>query len=404
MTDAALRTGPARFLLRDLVFSRSFAGRPYLISPLADVLMAGGAGLLALAFFLIMLPKTGGRGISASDVAITGAVFAALSYVVNYPHFMASYQLLYGTLNRRMAAVPRGGLMWWRYVIAAYIVPVLLVAYFAVAVATQNTFLLGLSVQIMFFFVGWHYVKQAYGVFVVLSGLKGIFYSRYQVIALKLHVYSLWLYMWFTSGAVVLQGMSPRPLTFHNIQYEAFNLFKSQALVEGLLWPVVVLAILGWGAIIWNWVATRKRPSLSGLLGYTSMYSLLAFVTIHPLFIFAAPMFHSLQYMLFVYAYKRGEFSSAEPGHAPQAGGPDMAAGKPYWMRMLGYFLMICATGALFFDVIPLYFDVKSPRWGWPLLATPMFHVFINTHHYFIDSAIWRKGDREVSRNLFARP
>ena len=185
MTDAALRTGPARFLLRDLVFSRSFAGRPYLISPLADVLMAGGAGLLALAFFLIMLPKTGGRGISASDVAITGAVFAALSYVVNYPHFMASYQLLYGTLNRRMAAVPRGGLMWWRYVIAAYIVPVLLVAYFVVAVATQNTFLLGLSVQIMFFFVGWHYVKQAYGVFVVLSGLKGIFYSRYQVIALN---------------------------------------------------------------------------------------------------------------------------------------------------------------------------------------------------------------------------
>ena len=403
MSDAALQAPPTRSVLGELLFARIYAGRPYLVSPFADVMMAGGASLIALAFFWFVLPPWGGRGISAADLATTAAVFATLSYLVNYPHFMASYQLLYGTLDMRMAAVPRGGLMWWRYIVAAYIVPAALVLYFVFAVATRNMLLLGLSVQIMFFFVGWHYVKQAYGVFVVLSGLKGIYYSKYQVIFLKLHVYSLWLYNWFASGAVILEGMSPRPMNFHNIQYDGFSLFKSQALVSALAWPVIALAVLGWGAIVWNWVATRKRPSLSGLLGYTSMYTLLAFVTLHPLFIYAAPMFHSLQYMLFVYAYKRGEFRGSGAELAHHAVGADGKAAKPYWMRMLSYFLLMVATGALFFDILPLYFELKSPRWGWPLMATPMFHVFINTHHYFIDSAIWRKGDAQVSRNLFAR-
>lgn len=399
MTDAALRPAASGAILRDLFTAKDFAGRRYLVSPVADALMAGGAGTLALAFFWFVFPPTGGRGISAEAIATTAALFAALSYVVNYPHFMASYELLYSSLHTRMAAFGPRQLMWWRYAVAAYIVPGLLVAFFVYAVWIRDINMLGISVQVMFFFVGWHYVKQAYGVFVVLSGLKGIYYSKIQVYALKLHVYSLWLYTWFASGAVALEGMTLQTMTFHQITYTPFRLYKSPALVDGLFWVVVALAVAGWGAIVWNWVETRRRPSLSGLLGYTSMYTLLAFVRIHPLFAYAAPGFHSLQYLLFVYAYKRGEFQLGGHDHPP--GAPE--GGKPYWSRMLGYFFLICATGALFFDILPLYFEIKAPRWGMLLLATPIFHVFINTHHYFIDSVIWRKGNRDVSRYLFAR-
>lgn len=282
---------------------------------------------------------------------------------------------------------------------AAFVVPVVLVAFFAYCVATRRVDLLGWAVQAMFFFVGWHYVKQSYGVFVVLSGMKGIYYNRWQVMALKGHVYSLWLYSWFASGAVILEGMSPRPMTFYSLSYSGLSLFKTQGLVDLLFWPAVILAVAGWGAVLWNWYESGKRPSLSGLLGYTSMYTLLAFVRLHPLFAYAAPAFHSLQYLLFVFAYKRGEFHLEGQ---EQHGGHDTGV-KPPWLRLLTYFLLMCATGALFFDVLPFYFDGKGPRWGLPLVATPIFHLFINVHHYFIDSAIWRRDNRNVSRYLFWR-
>jgi len=110
-------------------------------------------------------------------------------------------------------------------------------------------------------------------------------------------------------------------------------------------------------------------------------------------------MFHSLQYMLFVFAYKRGEFHNEELAHH----GVGLDDAKPTWLRMLGYFTVICATGALAFDVLPVYFDTKTTRWGMAMVAMPIFHVFINVHHYFIDSVIWRRGNRDVSRNLFAK-
>jgi hypothetical protein len=208
------------------------------------------------------------------------------------------------------------------------------------------------------------------------------------------------LYSWFSSGSVVLESMSPRTMNFHRISYNGLNLFKTPEVVQALAWVAIACAVLGWGAILWNWIETRKRPSISALIGYTTMYTLLAFVRIHPLFAYASPMFHSLQYMLFVYAYKRGEFSTELAEHHHE----DKKLDRPIWYRHLSYFLLMCATGALAFDILPVYFEAKSLQWGWQLMATPIFHVFVNTHHYFIDTAIWRRDNRNVSKFLFARP
>lgn len=399
MTDAAIRTDGGRTLVGDFLFGRTFLGRPYLTSAAGDFLLAGGGALLALAFFWFYYPLSGGRGISSTDIQATATLFATLSYFVNYPHFMASYGLLYRNLPARLATYSPRESMWWRMHLAAYGVPVLLVAYFTYAISQKSFFLFGLAVQAMFFFVGWHYLKQSYGVFAVLSGMKGIFYKPWQVILLKLHVYTLWLYTWFISGAVMLEGSPTQPHTFAGVTYQPISLFKTLPLVDMLYWPVLACGIAAWGAIIWNWVETGKRPSVTGLMGYTSMYTLLAFVRIHPLFAYGGPMFHSLQYMLFVYAYKRGELLGEQQHHAIGMGGE----AKPYWLKMLGYFTLICATGALAFEVLPIYFDTKTPRWGMAMVAAPIFHVFINVHHYFIDSVIWRRGNRDVSAKLFAR-
>ncbi|MCA0425715.1 MAG: LptF/LptG family permease, partial [Proteobacteria bacterium] len=55
MTDAALPAISDRSLLREFVAGRTFLGRPYLVSPLVDFLLAGGAALMALVVLLAPL-------------------------------------------------------------------------------------------------------------------------------------------------------------------------------------------------------------------------------------------------------------------------------------------------------------------------------------------------------------
>lgn len=392
--------GQSAGLFRDLALGRTFRGRRYLISPAADFFCAGGGALVFLGLLFLFIPAQG-AGVSRDAVVNTAAVFAFLSYFVNYPHFMASYELLYGSLWQRMGQFTKRDFIWWRYVNAAFIVPAALILFFAWALWSQNFSALGWSVHAMFFFVGWHYVKQSYGVFVVLSGMKGVYYSQKEVWLIKAHVYSIWLYSWYASGSVVHWSDPVRSSNFWGVNYPPIPLYRQPWTLNLFFWICVALAIGALAAILWNWRRTGKRPSLTGLVGFTSLYTLLAFVRIHPLFTYAAPMFHSLQYMLFVAAYKRGEWKlEGEEEHAQRAA---MQGGRKPWMRALTYFFLIAATGALAFDVLPQYFAMKGPRWGLVVPAIFMFHVFINTHHYFIDNVIWRRGNKEVGRYLAAK-
>jgi hypothetical protein len=64
-----------------------------LVSPAADVLMAGGASLLLFAILKLTVPKT------ADTSALAAALYYA-AFLVNYPHFAASYQLLYADAGK----------------------------------------------------------------------------------------------------------------------------------------------------------------------------------------------------------------------------------------------------------------------------------------------------------------
>ena len=56
-------------------------------------------------------------------------------------------------------------------------------------------------------------------------------------------------------------------------------------------------------------------------------------------------------------------------------------------------------SGVLFFLLIPSVLDGLVPYhqniFGTHLFLI-LFAVFINVHHYFIDSAIWRKGNPDM--------
>ena len=63
--------------------------------------------------------------------------------------------------------------------------------------------------------------------------------------------------------------------------------------------------------------------------------------------------------------------------------------------------------GYLGFMGVPRFIDSVFPydkRVFGPSLFLFMFYIFINIHHYFLDNVMWRRGNPDVQRHIFAAP
>jgi hypothetical protein len=123
----------------------------YLFNPVVDFLCLGGGSLIVLATLAMAAPK--------SWMAPVSMVAFLLAHVVNNPHFAHSYQIFYRDYAAKAFSWATPAPLRARYIFAGIIVPVLLVAFFGIAVARGNIMLLGAGINVMGFFVGWHYVK-----------------------------------------------------------------------------------------------------------------------------------------------------------------------------------------------------------------------------------------------------
>src|SRR5690242_12322540 len=120
-----------------------------------EVFLTGGCSLVVWLLAWSFTDKT----LPVTTVAELGF---GLSFIVNYPHSLASYCLLYGDFKKEIIKRPR-------YFWAGVIVPVLLAGILirALISGNQNTF--AHMINLMFFTVGWHYVKQVFGCVIVSS-------------------------------------------------------------------------------------------------------------------------------------------------------------------------------------------------------------------------------------------
>jgi hypothetical protein len=74
--------------------------------------------------------------------------------------------------------------------------PVVLLVWAGYGAVTRSAPALGALVQTMFLLVGWHYVKQGFGVLAVLSARRGVTYTGDERLLLLLHGYAGWAYAW----------------------------------------------------------------------------------------------------------------------------------------------------------------------------------------------------------------
>src|SRR6201999_2708235 len=116
----------------------------------------GGSSLLLLPLILLLPLKS---------YPVSGAM-VLLAFVINNPHFANSYQIFYRGFGDRLSpsapAVQRR-----RYLYAGIFVPLAIVGFLAYCFVAADRTALGLAGDAMALFVGWHYVKQGYGMLMV---------------------------------------------------------------------------------------------------------------------------------------------------------------------------------------------------------------------------------------------
>ena len=119
-----------------------------------------------------------------------------LAFFLNFPHFAVSYILFYGGYAAMLKNPGRGEPLKSNYVLAGIVVPLALLIYFGVAIGSGLEPLLQLGVNLMFFTVGWHYVKQGYGMLMLDAALKKRFYSAREKQAFLINSYVAWAFSW----------------------------------------------------------------------------------------------------------------------------------------------------------------------------------------------------------------
>jgi hypothetical protein len=355
-----------------------------------EFLVTGGGTLVLLPLCLWCQRSL---GLERSELLIGLWAFHAAS-LINDPHFAVTYLLFYRSMKQRALGDVLGSAQRVRYWVVGAVVPVVLAGWAGWAVAADSARGLGLLIQLMFFLVGWHYVKQGFGTLMVLSARRALRFGPNERRLILLHCLAGWLYAW----------SSPIDLGTKSVVQGVF--YTSLAHPRGL----ELLTRIGFGAtalaLALMLVVKRRRegrwPPLSGLSGLVvSIWLWTVFSRLDPLLAYMIPALHSLQYLYFVALLTRNA--------AREEQGPPSFKGNVV-LRLSTLAGCAVALGWLLLRGVPGWLDgalalpeASDPGEMAAIGPTPYlaaFVTFVNIHHYFMDYVIWRREQPETRHLL----
>lgn len=372
-----------------------------LTTPFLDFWLLGGASLLVWAVMLIAEPFRGSWAVDQhfKNLAVTTAT---LSLLVNYPHFLVSYKLAYTRGSRFVAShavqlvvVPAALIALFAWAYLRFDVPVRELSVLTGAATTLTALGVNANVlsgprlgdllftaafNLMLVTVGWHYTKQTFGCVMVYARFDGYELTAGQRTIIKWALLSVW---WLTFVHTNRYGSQ---FTFSNFTYYGLDLpdWLTPAL-ELVVYAGV--AAVAWG-VVWPNVRERGRwPSLNMAVPFIALYLWwLPRTRQQEFYLLLTPLFHSLQYLAFVYRMERNRI-----GEGPRS-------------ELRGTLLVVglVSAGWLAFELVPNSLDVTLgtyASWQMFFFFTAAM-LFINVHHYFIDNVLWRFNDAEVRRYL----
>jgi hypothetical protein len=375
-----------------------------------DFWLLGGASIL---FFFVMAIGSIFRNDSTivqQKFFLLGPFFGLLSIICNNPHFLISYRLGYS----------RGMKFILKYWISLIVVPIGIIFLYIIAYLNFDLYvgdnyliqslnrifaasgigyrfgetanlgkeLISLSIWMMYLTVGWHYFKQIYGCLMVFSRFDQYTLSSLQKRTIKYSLLALAVYQFLFSSELMDQaantgyqdqrfpGISMIPLALPHW------ILQLSEVAAGSLFLIVIVMLIR------KYLKEKKAPSWIFIVTWLSIYFWWVQVLNLPEYYYlAVPFFHSLQYLPFAYKMERSKISS------------DRWTATMISLRVVGIFIL----GFLVFELIPsnldrmLETDVAQTTWFFVTAVA----VFVNIHHFFIDSVVWRLQQHSVDKVLF---
>ena len=335
-------------------------GTNSILSPVIDFLCVGG---LSLIVFVPLLAS--GR----SDLVIIGAGAQAwLATLINMPHFMASYRLVY-----------RSREMILRHKWASIYIPSILLAYIVLALwdAQQSPVLVVILVSVSSAYLAWHYTGQVWGMMASYAYLGGAGFEKVErtLIRTGLRILLAWHVTWF----------------FYTQLKDPSRVRPIYAIVSA---GTVVAFALGLAGIIRMRRRTGKLPPARALAAWLAIFVWYAVLARDPKALFWIQIAHALQYLAFPI---RVEINRSAAERARSAG--------RFALHMAVYAVGLLGVSYVISQVVPgsamsVVGDVFGEEPG--RVAPVLILMFINIHHYFTDGVIWKISNPEVRKELFS--
>jgi len=334
--------------------------RAAIISPFVDALCAGGLSLL------ILVPVL---SLGWSNLLVLGAgVQAWLGALLNMPHFLASYRMVYRTRDS-IRAHP------WA---AIYVPIVLLLCCIGAVIAARWTDVpVSTMLTISSSYLALHYTGQAWGMIATYSYLEGASFNptERRLVRGSLYILMAWHVVWFFHlGYDHYFDITPL--------YKGLTALSAVALAMGLTGFGMQRARIGRFAPLRAWI-----PWVAIFVWYAAM----ARVGLPALFI--VQIAHALQYLIFPWR--------VEVNRTQRTAGS--ARERVVW-HMAVYLALLLAGSLVAAIALPLGAMAVVTDW----LGTRPGQVvgfsistFFNIHHYFTDGVVWKLRNPEVREDLF---
>lgn len=350
--------------------------REYLFSQEKDFLLLGGGSIIALIILRLIFSP------SDENVTYSLEVTIFLANIINHPHFAASYLIFYEDFLKKITSKKNDASLRIRYFSFGIVAPIFLIFGMAYLVFTNDVISLGILANIMFLLVGWHYVKQGYGMAMLDAAMKRKFFDEEEKKILLRNAYATWIFSWVLINYLA-KNKSP---SYFGIPYVAISIPN---------WVVVISALIAGLTAVHVFISLYKKDrgciAWNGVMAYgVSLYVWL--LIRDPIVILWVPLFHSLQYLTVVWRFKSNKFSNSEN------------SGVNWKYKLAAFFTLSVVLGYYMFFQIPSWMDEninydKNVFGGY--LFFFLFWIFVNIHHYLLDTVMWRKNNPDVKSYLF---
>lgn len=362
--------------------------RTALMGPATDFWLLGGASLLLYVAILIADIFRHDSAPIEMRLAQLPATFLILNFVCNYPHFLISFKFAY----------ERGGKFIVRNWFPLIVVPVSVISLFAYGFFSfreQNNLgklptigleVMSAAVWLMYATVGWHYAKQVFGCVMVYGKYTNYPIQKTQRLIFKLSLFSAAIYQFVTlSRSIDANALANKP-TYSGIFVTPLGLPEWLDPVAVATVTVGFVSVLVVFADIYRTKKKLPHPTLvvawlSIFVWWVSPIEQIEYLA------YAVPFFHSLQYLPFAY---KMESQNIKPG-------------KHFSTKMSFRLVLLVIAGFLVFELLPsladIGFDTGASQMAW--FFTLSIVIFINIHHFFIDSVVWKFSQPQVQKSLF---